>query len=93
MQPKEQIIQEVENLPEPLLRETLDFILFLKARYSEADVPPEDEKILLTSPQTQQEQTKPKPTKPIRPSKLGAPRRQIVMPSNAPRPDFQDYMD
>jgi hypothetical protein len=32
---KEKLIQEVENVSESLLAETLDFVLFLKSRYVE----------------------------------------------------------
>ena len=102
MQPKEQIIKEIEDLPEPLQREALDFILFLKARYSESDVPAEDKKIALASPKSpvaeapkpSQEQTEPKPAprKPIRPRKQGKPKGLIVVPKN-PSQNFQDYMD
>ncbi|AFY40253.1 hypothetical protein Lepto7376_4124 [[Leptolyngbya] sp. PCC 7376] len=102
MQPKEQIIKEIENLPEPLQREALDFILFLKARYSESEVPVEDKKRTLASPkvfaveatQPSQEQTEPNPapSKPIRPHKQGKPKGLIVVPNN-PRQNFQDYMD
>ncbi|MEB3275298.1 MAG: hypothetical protein VKJ85_16080 [Prochlorothrix sp.] len=35
MTPKEQILQEIEQVPDSLLTETLDFLLFLKARYAE----------------------------------------------------------
>ncbi|MEC4984430.1 MAG: DUF2281 domain-containing protein [Oscillatoria sp. PMC 1068.18] len=32
MKVKDKLIQEIENLPEPILAELLDFLLFLKAK-------------------------------------------------------------
>lgn len=32
MQTKDKIIQEIENTPEPVLSEVLDYLLYLKAR-------------------------------------------------------------
>lgn len=42
MTPKEQILQELEQVPDSLLTEILDFLLFLKARYAE-DLPTPEE--------------------------------------------------
>jgi hypothetical protein len=33
MNPKEQIVQQIENIPETLLNEVLDFIQFLKYKH------------------------------------------------------------
>ncbi|MGA1263071.1 MAG: DUF2281 domain-containing protein [Prochlorothrix sp.] len=35
MTPKEQLLQEMEQIPDSLLTEVLDFLLFLKARYED----------------------------------------------------------
>ncbi|WP_216349421.1 MULTISPECIES: hypothetical protein [[Limnothrix rosea] IAM M-220] len=49
MTPKEQLIQEVEAFPDDLLAEALDFVLFLKKRYIETDITPEEQETILTS--------------------------------------------
>ncbi|RUR78786.1 DUF2281 domain-containing protein [Chlorogloeopsis fritschii PCC 9212] len=36
---KEQITQELEKLPEPLLQEILDFVQFLQAKHQQLDIP------------------------------------------------------
>ena len=35
---KEQITQELEKLPEPLLREILDFVQFLQTKYQSKNI-------------------------------------------------------
>ena len=46
---KEKLIQEVENVSESLLAETLDFVLFLKSRYLEEEITPEEKENILSS--------------------------------------------
>ena len=35
---KEQLIKEIDQIPEPLLSQLLDYALFVKARYVEDDI-------------------------------------------------------
>ena len=35
---KQQLLQEIEQIPEPLLPQLLDFLLFIKERHSEEDI-------------------------------------------------------
>ena len=46
---KEQLIQEVEAFPDTLLAEALDFVLFLKTRYINAEITTEEQDTILTS--------------------------------------------
>jgi hypothetical protein len=46
---KEKLIQEVENISESLLVETLDFVLFLKSRYAEEEITPQEKESILSS--------------------------------------------
>ncbi len=46
---KEQLIQEVESFPDALLAEALDFVLFLKTRYLDTEIPPEEQDTILDS--------------------------------------------
>jgi hypothetical protein len=46
---KEKLIQEVENVSESLLAETLDFVLFLKSRYVEQETTPEEKENIRSS--------------------------------------------
>jgi hypothetical protein len=46
---KEKLIQEVENISESLLAETLDFLLFLKSRYVEEEITTEEKENILSS--------------------------------------------
>ncbi len=46
---KEKLIQEVENVSESLLAETLDFVLFLKSRYVEEETTSEEEENIRSS--------------------------------------------
>lgn len=46
---KEKLIQEVENVSEALLAETLDFVLFLKSRYVEEEITTEEKENILSS--------------------------------------------
>ena len=49
---KEKLIQEVENISDSLLAETLDFVLFLKSRYAEEEEITSEEKENILSSQT-----------------------------------------
>ena len=40
---KEQLLEEIEQIPEPLLSQLLDFTLFIKKRYAEDDVSEEEQ--------------------------------------------------
>ena len=46
---KEKLIQEVENVSESLLAETLDFVLFLKSRYVEEEITTEEKENIRSS--------------------------------------------
>jgi hypothetical protein len=46
---KEKLIQEVDNFSESLLVETLDFVLFLKSRYVDEEITPEEKESILSS--------------------------------------------
>ena len=46
---KEKLIQEVENVSESLLAETLDFVLFLKSRYVEEETTSEEKENIRSS--------------------------------------------
>lgn len=35
---KQQLLQEIEQIPDPLLAQLLDFLLFIKERHSEEDI-------------------------------------------------------
>ena len=48
---KEKLIQEVENISDSLLAETLDFVLFLKSRYAEEEKITSEEKENILSSQ------------------------------------------
>ena len=48
MNTKEQLIKEIDQIPEPLLSQLLDFALFIKARYLENDIS-EEEKANITA--------------------------------------------
>ena len=39
---KEQLIKEIDRIPEPLLSQLLDYALFIKARYAEDDITEEE---------------------------------------------------
>ncbi len=39
---KEQLLKEIDQIPEPLLSQLLDFTLFIKARYVEDDISEEE---------------------------------------------------
>ena len=47
---KEQLIREIEQIPDPILSELLDFLLFIKERHIEEDIT-EEEKANITSSQ------------------------------------------
>jgi hypothetical protein len=49
MNTKQQIIEEIENVPEEIIREVLDFLLFLKAKEDKEDL--EDAKAALKEAQ------------------------------------------
>jgi hypothetical protein len=46
---KEKLIQEVEDISESLLAETLDFVLFLKSRYVEEETTSEEKENIRSS--------------------------------------------
>ena len=46
---KEQLLEEIEQIPEPLLSQLLDFTLFIKARYVEPDITEEEEASIIAS--------------------------------------------
>lgn len=46
---KEQLHQEIDRIPEPLLSQLLDFTLFIKARYVEDDISEEERSSIATS--------------------------------------------
>ena len=46
---KEKLIQEVEVFPDALLAEALDFVLFLKTRYIDAEITTEEQDTILAS--------------------------------------------
>ncbi len=46
---KEKLIQEVEAFPDALLAEALDFVLFLKTRYIDAEITTEEQDTILAS--------------------------------------------
>ena len=43
MKLKEKLLKEIDQIPEPLLSQLLDFTLFIKARYVEDDISEEEE--------------------------------------------------
>lgn len=46
---KEQLLEEIEQIPEPLLSQLLDFTLFIKGRYVEPDITEEEEASIIAS--------------------------------------------
>lgn len=46
---KEQLLEEIEQIPEPLLSQLLDFALFIKGRYVEDDISEEEQANITTS--------------------------------------------
>ena len=46
---KEKLIQEVKNISESLLADSLDFVLFLKSRYVEEETTSEEKENILSS--------------------------------------------
>lgn len=46
---KQQLIEEIEEIPEPLISQLLDYVLFLKGRYVEEDISKEEEINILQS--------------------------------------------
>jgi hypothetical protein len=51
---KEQLLQEIEQTPETLVPQLLDFLLFLKERYSEDEITEEEKANMNTSLQDYQ---------------------------------------
>ena len=39
---KQQLIEEIEKIPEPLISQLLDYVVFLKQRYSEENITEEE---------------------------------------------------
>ena len=46
---KEQLIEEIEQIPEPLLSQLLDFALFIKKRYAEDDISLEEQDSIIAA--------------------------------------------
>ena len=46
---KERLIKEIDQIPEPLLSQLLDFALFIKARYEENDISEEERASIVAS--------------------------------------------
>ena len=46
---KQQLIQEIEKILEPLVSQLLDYVMFLQKRYSEEDITKEEEMNILQS--------------------------------------------
>ena len=46
---KQQLIEEIEEIPEPLISQLLDYVLFLKERYVEENISKEEEMSILQS--------------------------------------------
>lgn len=46
---KEQLIKEIDQIPEPLLSQLLDYALFIKARYAEDDITEEERATIAVS--------------------------------------------
>lgn len=46
---KQQLIEEIEEIPESLISQLLDYVLFLKERYVEEDISKEEEINILQS--------------------------------------------
>ncbi len=53
MNSKEQLIRELENIPEPLIQEVLDFLQFLKAKQSQDAKDLQDAKDALAAVETE----------------------------------------
>jgi hypothetical protein len=52
---KEQLIQEIEQIPDTLLSELLDFLLFIKERHIENDITEEEKANIISSQLAYQE--------------------------------------
>ena len=52
---KEQIIQEIEQVPDSLLSQLLDFLLFIKVRHIEEDITDEERACIVASQAAYQE--------------------------------------
>lgn len=52
---KEQIIQEIEQIPDSLLSQLLDFLLFIKVRHTEEDLTDEERACIVASQAAYQE--------------------------------------
>lgn len=46
---KEQLIKEIDQIPEPLLSQLLDYALFIKARYMEDEITEEERATIAVS--------------------------------------------
>ena len=46
---KEQLLEEIDRMPEPLLSQLLDFTLFIKKRYAEDDISQEEQDNIVAS--------------------------------------------
>ena len=52
---KEQLLQEVEQAPDPLVSQLLDFLLFIKERHIEEEITEEEQANIITSLKDYQE--------------------------------------
>jgi len=49
MNPKEQLLQEIEQFPDTLIPQLLDFLLFIKERYNEVEITEQEHLNIITS--------------------------------------------
>ena len=52
---KEQLLQEIEQAPDPLVSQLLDFLLFIKERHIEEEITEEEQANIITSLKDYQE--------------------------------------
>ena len=52
---KEQLLQEIEQAPEPLVSQLLDFLLFIKERHIEEEITEEEQANIIASLKDYQE--------------------------------------
>lgn len=49
MTTKQQLIRELDQTPETLLTEVLDFLLFIKSRHTEEEIAPEEQETMIAA--------------------------------------------
>jgi hypothetical protein len=49
MTTKQQLIRELDQTPETLLTEVLDFLLFIKSRHTEEEITPEEQETMIAA--------------------------------------------